>query len=80
MSVCACVYACTCVSLYPFTYCICVCLTFIGGVAQDFAHLLVGGVLSQGAHDISDLVVSHLRVTHPVKETESLLVVCGVVK
>lgn len=53
-------------------------LTFSRGVAQNFVHLLVGGVLSQSAHDVSDLVVRHLVVTHPVEQTEGLPVVCGV--
>lgn len=53
-------------------------LTVSRGVSQQFANLLVGGVLSQSAHDVSDLVVSHLVVTHPVEQTEGLLVVCGV--
>lgn len=51
-------------------------LTISGGVSQHFVHLLVGGVLSQSAHDVSDLVVSHLVVTHSVKQTEGLSVVC----
>lgn len=52
--------------------------TVSGGVAQNFVHLLVGGVLSQSAHDVSDLVVRHLVVTHPVEQTEGLSVVCRV--
>lgn len=51
-------------------------LTLSGGVSQHFGHLLVGGVLSQSAHDVGDLVVSHLVVSHSVEETESLPVVC----
>lgn len=52
-------------------------LTISRGVSQQLADLLVGGVLSQSAHDVSDLVISHLVVTHPVEQTEGLLVVCG---
>lgn len=52
-------------------------LTISSGVSQQFGHLLVGGVLSQCAHDVSDLVVGHLVVTHPVEQTEGLPVVCG---
>lgn len=52
--------------------------TISRGAAQQFGHLLVGGVLSQGAHDVGDLVVGHLVVAHPVEETEGLPVVCGV--
>lgn len=52
-------------------------LTISSGVSQQFSHLLVGGVLSQSAHDVSDLVVSHLVVAHPVEQTEGLPVVCG---
>lgn len=51
-------------------------LTFSGGVSQHFGHLLVGGVLSQSAHDVSDLVVSHLVVSDSVEETKGLPVVC----
>lgn len=51
-------------------------LTISSGVSQQFGHLLVGGVLSQCAHDVSDLVVGHLVVTHPVEQTEGLPVVC----
>lgn len=52
--------------------------TISRGAAQKFGHLLVGGVLSQSAHDVGDLVVGHLVVAHPVKQTEGLPVVCGV--
>ena len=52
--------------------------TFVGGVSQDGFHLLVGGVLSQGAHDVGDLVVAYLVVTHPVEQTEGLPVICHV--
>lgn len=52
-------------------------LTFSTGVSQQFGHLLVGGVLSQSAHDVSNLVVCHLVVAHPVEQTEGLPVVCG---
>lgn len=52
--------------------------TISRGVAQQFGHLLVGGVLSQSAHDVGDLVVGHLVVAHPVEQTEGLPVVCGV--
>lgn len=51
-------------------------LTLSGGVSQHFGHLLVGGVLSQSTHDVSDLVVSHLVVSDSVEETEGLPVVC----
>lgn len=51
-------------------------LTVSGGVSQHFGHLLVGGVLSQSTHDVSDLVVSHLVVSDSVEETEGLPVVC----
>lgn len=51
-------------------------LTFSGGVSQHFGHLLVGGVLSQSAHDVSDLVVSHLVVSDSVEEAKGLPVVC----
>ncbi len=53
-----------------------VCLTISGGVSQQFVHLLVGGVLSQSAHDVGDLVVSHLVVADSVEQTEGLPVVC----
>lgn len=52
--------------------------TISRGVSQQLGHLLVGGVLSQGAHDVGDLVVGHLVVAHPVEQTEGLPVVCGV--
>lgn len=48
-------------------------LTIGGGVAQNLDNILVGGVLAQGAHDVSHLVEGHLVVTDSVKETESLL-------
>lgn len=51
-------------------------LTVSCGVAQHFGHLLVGGVLSQSTHDVSDLVVSHLVVSDSVEETKGLPVVC----
>lgn len=51
-------------------------LTLSAGVSQHFGHLLVGGVLAQSAHDVGDLVVSHLVVSHSVEESESLPVVC----
>lgn len=54
-----------------------VSLTVSGGVSQQLGHLLVGGVLSQSAHDVGDLVVSHLAVAHPVEQAEGLPVVCG---
>lgn len=50
-------------------------LTIRRGVSKQFVHLLVGGVLSQSAHNVSDLVVSHLVVTHPVEQAEGLPVV-----
>lgn len=46
--------------------------TFWGWVGQDELDLLVGGVLSQGTHDVSDLVVGHFVVTEPVEQTEGL--------
>lgn len=52
-----------------------VLFTFGGGVAKDFLDLFVGGVLSKSAHDVGDLAVSHLVVTHPVEESKGLLVV-----
>lgn len=48
-------------------------LTVGAGVAQDLCNVLVGGVLAQSAHNVSNLVVGHLAVTDSVKETESLL-------
>lgn len=51
-------------------------LTVSCGVSQHFGHLLVGGVLSQSTHDVSDLVVSHLVVSDSVEETKGLPVVC----
>lgn len=48
-------------------------LTVGGGVAQNLCNVLVGGVLAQSAHDVSNLVEGHLAVTDSVKETESLL-------
>ena len=51
-------------------------LTVGGGVSQQLVHLLVGGVLSQGAHDVGNLVVSHFAVAHPVEQAEGLPVVC----
>ena len=63
-------------NLHPIQQQLNMSLTFSGGVSQNFGHLLVGGVLSQSTHDVSDLVVSHLVVTHPVEKTEGLLVVC----
>lgn len=53
-------------------------LTISRGVSQQFCDILVGGVLSKSAHDVGDLVVGHLVVTHPVEQSESLPVVCGV--
>lgn len=50
-------------------------LTLRCGVSKQFVHILVGGILSQSAHDVSDLVVSHLVVTHPVEQTKGLPVV-----
>lgn len=56
--------------------CLNVQLTLSAGVSQHFGHLLVGGVLSQSTHDVSNLVVSHLVVSDSVEETEGLPVVC----
>lgn len=51
--------------------------TVSAGVAKDLDDILVGGVLAQSAHDVGHLVVGHLAVTNSVKETKSLLEVCG---
>lgn len=48
-------------------------VTVGGWVAQNFLHVLVGGVLAQSAHNVGHLVVGHLAVTNSVKETKSLL-------
>lgn len=50
--------------------------TFRSGVSQHLGDLLVGWVLSQGAHDVSDLDVGNLAVTNPVEQTKGLPVVC----
>lgn len=52
-------------------------VTFWGGVAEKELDLLVGGVLSQSTHDVGDLVVGHLVITHFVEESKGLSVVCS---
>merc|ERR1712168_142336 len=50
-----------------------------GWHTEHLGHLLVGGVLSQGAHDVGHLVVRHLVVAHSVEQAESLSVVIHLV-
>lgn len=47
-------------------------LAFSGRVTQNTLDVLVGWVLSQSTHDISDLVEGNLVVANSVKETEGL--------
>lgn len=48
-------------------------LTISARVAQNLCNVLVGGVLTQSAHDVGYLVEGHLIVTDSVKETKRLL-------
>lgn len=48
-------------------------LTFRFGVAEDFGHISVDGVLSQGTHDLPTLAVADLPISHLVKQQERLL-------
>lgn len=48
-------------------------LTFRFGVAQDFGHISIDGVLSQGTHDLSTLAVDDLPISNLVKQQERFL-------
>lgn len=49
--------------------------TIRAGVAKDLVHFLVGGVLAQSTHDVSDLVVGDLAVTDSVEKAKGFPVV-----
>lgn len=55
-------------------------LTLSLGVAQDFEHLSVDRVLSQGPHDIPTLAEADLPISCPVEQQECLLKLCRIHK
>lgn len=48
-------------------------LTLRFGVAQDFGHISIDGVLSQGTHDLPTLAVADLPISYLVKQQERIL-------
>lgn len=49
-------------------------LTFRFGVAQDFGHIGIDGVLSQSSHDLPTLAVADLPISNLVKQQERFLI------
>lgn len=49
--------------------------TIIAGVAKDLCDIFVGWVLSQGTHDVCNLIEGYFGVTNSVKKSEGLSVV-----